>query len=397
MSVPRRRHSGLVLIYVIVAMAVLVGFSSLAVDWGRVQLVRTELQRTADAAARYAVTGLSTSAALAQTYAITAAAENTADGSSVVLQAGDIVTGNWNTTTRVFVPNGTPRNAVQVVARRASARGTGVQLVWGRLWPGTPTVIDVAASSIAYSAPVSTGLFGNYVNEGINMSGSAVMDSYNSKGASYASTKGANFSVAGNFNYANFNGGTKIDGKVYYTGNAPNGTATGGKTKINSSDIPNSMKTASTTPGGATNKGNYNGGNMTLNSGNYYFQNFSANGNSTITINANNGPVRLYVNGAFSLSGNVSFEYTQGTDPADLELHMVASAGVDLSGNVELHAVIHAPNSPMNLNGNSQVFGSINMKQVSLSGNVGVHWDTNLPTYGGSESNGAGGEVSLVR
>src|SRR3954464_3731204 len=54
---PSRRR-GMSLIYMAVAVPVLAGFCSLAVDWARVQLVKSELQAAADAAARYAVTGL---------------------------------------------------------------------------------------------------------------------------------------------------------------------------------------------------------------------------------------------------------------------------------------------------------------------------------------------------
>ena len=50
-------RAGTVLIYVMVAVIALLGVCSLAVDWGRVQVTRTELTRTANACARYAVTG----------------------------------------------------------------------------------------------------------------------------------------------------------------------------------------------------------------------------------------------------------------------------------------------------------------------------------------------------
>src|SRR3954454_11297274 len=61
---PQHARRGAMLIYATVAMVVFAGLCVLAVDWGRVQVAKTELQRTADAAARYAVTGLSDSTTL---------------------------------------------------------------------------------------------------------------------------------------------------------------------------------------------------------------------------------------------------------------------------------------------------------------------------------------------
>ena len=56
---PRTRGSrGTVMVWAIVSMVALMAFVSLAVDMGRVQLAKTELQRAADAAARYGATGL---------------------------------------------------------------------------------------------------------------------------------------------------------------------------------------------------------------------------------------------------------------------------------------------------------------------------------------------------
>src|SRR5579862_9333790 len=49
---PRRsRTGGMIFAYMIVAMGTFVGLCSLAVDYGRVQLVKTELRRCADATA----------------------------------------------------------------------------------------------------------------------------------------------------------------------------------------------------------------------------------------------------------------------------------------------------------------------------------------------------------
>ena len=47
-----RRRSGVTVVYTIILLTALIGLASLAVDYARVQLAKTELQRAADAAAR---------------------------------------------------------------------------------------------------------------------------------------------------------------------------------------------------------------------------------------------------------------------------------------------------------------------------------------------------------
>ena len=79
----KRNRGGIALIYMIMAMFVICAFISFAVDWGRVQLSRTELQRAADSAARYGVTGISDGTHVSK--AIAAAYDNTCDGSTVVI------------------------------------------------------------------------------------------------------------------------------------------------------------------------------------------------------------------------------------------------------------------------------------------------------------------------
>src|SRR5262249_16872127 len=155
-------------IYAMVAMTAIVAFSSLGVDWGRVQLTKTELRCAADAAARYGLAGVGSGVTNAQDRAIAAASDNKADGSPVVLDRNlDIEFGSWNTATRTFtVLAGTDRNAanaLRVTARRVSARGNAVGLSWGRLIGQSNC--DVSASSIAFATPLGFAVIGiDYVH-----------------------------------------------------------------------------------------------------------------------------------------------------------------------------------------------------------------------------------------
>src|ERR1700733_9685456 len=96
----RNNRHGIAILYTILAMVALLAILSLAVDFGRVQVVKTQLQRAADAAARYGAAGLSNiisgqSAAAAN--AVAAAADNTADGTSVVIDpVKDVQLIIWN-------------------------------------------------------------------------------------------------------------------------------------------------------------------------------------------------------------------------------------------------------------------------------------------------------------
>jgi hypothetical protein len=135
-------------------------FLSFAVDWGHVQLVKTELQRAADAAARYGAAGLEQSPGHARSNAIAAAADNTADGSAVTIQNSDVEFGSWNASTQTFTvlpPGSSSVNAVRVTARRTSSAGNAVPLMFARVIGRNSQ--DVTAVSIAsYTPPVSIDL-----------------------------------------------------------------------------------------------------------------------------------------------------------------------------------------------------------------------------------------------
>src|SRR4051812_24817965 len=100
----RPRH-GVSLIYCTVSMIAMIAITSLAVDLGRVQLVKTELMRAADAACRAAVYEMQSgnSISAARTQAVALAAMNTADGTPVAIDStNDVLFGTWDETTQTF-------------------------------------------------------------------------------------------------------------------------------------------------------------------------------------------------------------------------------------------------------------------------------------------------------
>src|SRR6516225_3294927 len=81
------RRRGVTMFYIIACLVALMGFVSFAVDLGRVETAKTELRRAADAAARAGLAYISQGSSTVQTVAINMAANETCDGSSVVLTA----------------------------------------------------------------------------------------------------------------------------------------------------------------------------------------------------------------------------------------------------------------------------------------------------------------------
>ncbi|CAN5513462.1 hypothetical protein BH09PLA1_BH09PLA1_07090 [soil metagenome] len=147
---PLRR--GLSMIYLMLAMVGLTGIISMAVDLGRVQLAKTELQQAVDAAARYGATGLPKGPGTVRQRVNDAAAENKIDGQPLSLnQSSDIEFGMWNPATRTFTPvsgaGQSTATAVRVTARRNASRGNGVPTLFGSLLGRN--FVDINATAVA--------------------------------------------------------------------------------------------------------------------------------------------------------------------------------------------------------------------------------------------------------
>lgn len=140
------------MVYAVSCAIIMTGVLSFAVDWGRIQLAKSELQAAADAAARYGAKGLATSTANAKSYVASAAADNKVAGTNVSIDTEhDIEFGTWDPDSKQFVPapasEQASATALRVTARRASSRSSGLNLYWGALW-GRASV-DLSASAVA--------------------------------------------------------------------------------------------------------------------------------------------------------------------------------------------------------------------------------------------------------
>jgi hypothetical protein len=290
------------IIYVTMSMIVLLGFCSLAVDLGRVEAVKTELENATDSAARAGVANLPMNAQYSVSYGATLveiaaskmASQNTADGAPVTINSVSNVSFlNWPATTPLSGANRVSANAVNVQTSLT------VPLLFAQVL-GMPTA-TVHANSTAYiQTTTNYGLVGTNTVQLQGGSGDLV-DSYNSSFGPYGATnKGNQGSIAGDT--IDVNGGSTVNGNVYYysptTPNTSGGTVNGTITLMSSQlSYP-----TPTIPSGCTSLGAFSvaaGQNITLNSGNYSCTTFTFLSNGTLNINATNGPVNLYLAGQF--------------------------------------------------------------------------------------------------
>jgi Flp pilus assembly protein TadG len=159
---PSNVQRGFVMILTILMMVALTMLVSLAVDFGRVEVTKTELQRAADSAARYGASGLANiingeSAAAAQ--AVAAAADNTADGTPVVLNpTTDVQLIIWNPATATYTVTSDPTqaNAVRVTAERTKANGNAVQMTFAKILGFKSCDVNVSAIAMLTSGPSVT-------------------------------------------------------------------------------------------------------------------------------------------------------------------------------------------------------------------------------------------------
>lgn len=392
-----RFHRGSALIYVTVALVVMAGFVSLAVDLGRVHVVKGELQLAADAAARYALTGLSGGPTIVETRALTAAQDNKADGSAVVLQtSADVEMGTWDEDVKSFSiltgANRSKANAVRVTARRIQQRNTGVPLMFARVL-GLSSC-DVEASAIASLASVQFGVVGlDY----INMKGNSTV--------AYWSTTGQE---AGSFGNIGSNGDITLSGSSSIQGNARPGVGKqvyGSIGRVSGTTDPLLAPLSYPTyPAGSLATSNDNGNipasyqsagslsigsnkTVTLAGGKYYFNNVTISGTVTFA-----SPTIIFCYGNFSLSGNA---VTNSSLPKNLIIVMCptpsggAPGTVNVSSGTSLYAAIYGPTSRITLAGNGDIYGLVVGKSIDMTGTSAIHYDLSI--------SGSGGAISLVK
>jgi len=389
---PRDRR-GMAMIYVVLIMLVLVGFVSLAVDVGRVNLARGQLRVGADASARAAASAVRDSHDEARARGVQYAAANTCMGTPIVVDgATDITIGHWDRETRVFTPL-TPSsarrpNAARVWAYRTSARNGPIPLVFGKLI-GVPT-FDVRATATAAIRGGRTG-YGIVGIDWIRMNGTPITDSYDSDLGPYSdANRGENGTITSNGPirligttdiYGDAQPGpaeTDVDanGNVYISGDVEPLTEKLVFPPVDASPYANNNNNAVIPPAYLSKKGfKMTGGTWTVPAGTYYFSDFDLGGNATLIMA---GPVTLYVTGSLKIAGNVE---TSGSVAANLSIQVAGRGGVDLTGTSNLYADVYAPEANVTISGTHDFFGAVVGKTLTTGGTGRIHHDEQLTRY----------------
>ena len=387
------RRRGTALIYMTAAMVVFVAIVSLAVDVGHVRVVKNSLQHAADAAARYAVFGLSTGGVTAaRTNAVTAAGNNTADNTSVVVDPNnDVEFGAWDSTAHSFtVLTGSAQstaNAVRVTCRRTAARGNPVPL-WFAAVIGKTTA-DVTAKSIATvnSNPVSgfVGLSSVDVKNNVFMGSydPSVTTTPTQANANSKAKVGSNGTVTGG-NNSSIHGDVTLGPSGSVSGVGVTGSQQPQSTALAAPSLP--AWSPQSNPGGISQVYTVSS-NKTLPGGSYWFTSLTVSGTLTFS-----GPAVLYINGDADISGSIA---PSSAVPSDLTIYQYGSHtfGDSNANGMSITADVIAPGSDFVAKNNLNFYGSGIFNTISVWNNANFFYDQTSGSTGGA----SGSSVSLVQ
>lgn len=361
------KRRGTVLVYTAVALVAFTALMSVVVDVAHARLVKAQLQGTADAAARHAVTGLWKGAATSN--ATAAAAEQSVEGSGVVLLAADVKTGTWAGNAFVAGPAASS-DSVEVTARRAAARGTAVQLWWGQLIG--KTTADVTAVSVARGTPTPLAGFIGYAT--VVSKNNSYFGGYDSRtqlhpGEGTATDKarvGSNGAVVGMMNNV-------IQGDVVL-GPAPaavTGFTISGSSLYQPAALPQPVMPAWAPPGGVTTALTVSS-NTVLPGGTYWFSSMDINADLTFS-----GPAKVYVNGDITIGSTLA---AASGKPGDLLIYQYgAHIFGDAAGNgMVITASVLAPASDFLAKNNLTYYGSGVFNSITTKNNADFFYDTTL-------------------
>ena len=388
MTHQRRRHRrGSTLIYPTVAMTALMGFCSLGVDWRHVELVKTELQRSADAAALAGAGGLPGGVTTAQNLAVQYAGYNTTDGAPVVLDPStDVEFGTWDWAARSFtVLTGSARSNAN--AMRITARRNGVPLMGMRILGKSAQ--NVTASAIATRNPPA-GIIGL---NGIALHTRNFVASYTSS-----------VTTSPNRTTYNTNGRLASNGVIGTGGVSPNnlyGTVTLGSSgsvdaTVSVSGSTNSLASGIATPtgvtmtvvsnpGGVSQTPNLNG-NVTWSGGTYYFTSLTMSNGVALTFS---GPATIYLDGNATLHDSDSIT-AYNNKPANLKICQAAGKTFDAHDDCTFVGQMQSPGATLPVHDRFTSQGSLLFQTISIHDSANIFFDEAL-------SGSSGGGASLVK
>jgi len=188
MMMRMKPRAGGAIVYAICVMTALFGLCSLAVDYGRVSLARSQLRAAADSAALAGAKLVSSGVTAVQTEVVKYGNANTCDGTAIVIDPNtDIDFLTYDPVSRSStVLTGAARsgaNAIRVRCERTNAKGNPIDLVFGTLI-GLKKC-DVHAQATAFQSPSHGGYIGLSLTRMFN---TATFDGYNANLGDYSTS-----------------------------------------------------------------------------------------------------------------------------------------------------------------------------------------------------------------
>ncbi len=375
------RQSGIrgsVLILVVLMMTMLLGFVGLAVDFGNLTVVRSQLQMTADAAALAGVNILSTSSGLvvstAQQYANLNHPNN-----GTVLRSADVVTGVWDSTNNTFTATSSSPNAVRVTVRRTQANGNPVELLFLPVLGFSNADLTATATAQIVYPTLPYALAGL---SSVSMSGTGLIDSYNSNLGAYG---GSNVGSSG---HIGTNGDISLSGSANIKGDARPGigkkVTLAGTSKVSGSTSPLTQAISYAAPSAPTTYNNHGLGSsltlkgnssLTLTPDTYYFSSMSIANSARLTIT---GKTTIYLSSSFNMSGAAAI-INQTTDPKNLSILLTSTATtVGIGNGTAFYGLIYGPTANVTISGAAKFYGAVVAKKVTVSGSAAIHRDTSV-------------------
>jgi hypothetical protein len=359
------------IVYVMATLTLLMAFASLGVDLARVQVAKTELRRTADAAARAAASAMSGGVSSAEAAAVAIATANQVDGAAASLVTGsDVEFGTWSTASRTFTAltgaNRSNANAVRVTVRRTTARGNAIPLVFA------PAIgrssCDVTASSIASASATPMQYVGlNSFNAKNNVYGGTYNSSTDTQPTEPEYSNGAILGSNGPITAKN---NTNIPRVML----GPSGSSTldcDNEPLMLPTNIAVSMPTWSTV-GTAANIS----GNVTYGPGTHYVSDLTLAHNASLSFS---GPATVYVSGSvvFSKDGAIT---AYNNRPENLKIYQKGTGtfGASNANNVEITADIMAPEAAFTAKNNATFKGRAVFGTIDVKNNLSLFYDESL-------------------
>lgn len=254
--------------------------------------------------------------------------------------------------------------------------------------------------------------------ETIEIGGNAVIDSYNSSLGSYdkkdnigqdgdLATKGAGDPAITIFGsaFVSGNAATGPTGTVSIEDSATLSGTTGDNVDafLPSVSVPDELKGQESAGPLSLDKKKDS---LKFEAGNYKYDSLSLTGKGTITLDGKKGPVNLYFTQDPSITtkgkdqiivkggeANIYFNgdvnivgegvRNKSEDPSNFTLYGTDSvSNINLSDIGEFYGTCYAPLAEYSISGNSDIFGAVAGKKLSLTGNAKIHFDKQLKNDG---------------